>query len=257
MPSHQRRICLLGSDNPTTWIIYNHMVQEFGFFPVIIEDPIAKSKLLRNRIRKLGFFAVASQVAFIIAIRPLLNLRFRNRIRLICKNHGLETTVPLTDQIRQVENVNSAEVQAMLRTLNPAVVIVNGTRIIRSATLQSTNAHFINTHQGITPLYRGAHGAYWALLNNDPTHCGLTVHLVDEGIDTGNIVEQALIEPGAADSFVTYPFLQTAAALPLLSQAIRAALIGELKTRPITGESKIWYHPGFFQYLRGWWRGIR
>ncbi len=257
MTTKQGKICLLGSENPTTWIIYNHIVQEFGMFPAIIEQSMPRRSLLRNRIKKLGLFAVLSQIAFIIVIRPWLNFRDRSRIRLICKNHGLETAVPLTEKILQVANVNSAEVQTLLREINPTVVIVNGTRIIKSATLQSTSAQFINTHQGITPLYRGAHGAYWALLNNDRANCGLTVHLVDEGIDTGNIVEQALIEPGPDDSFVTYPYLQTAAALPLLSQAIRDAFNGSLKTKPITGESKIWYHPGFFQYLRGWWRGIR
>jgi methionyl-tRNA formyltransferase len=43
-------------------------------------------------------------------------------------------------------------------------------------------------HAGITPRYRGTHGGYWVLLNNDPGHCGVTIHLVDPGIDTGSIV---------------------------------------------------------------------
>ena len=40
-------------------------------------------------------------------------------------------------------------------------------------------------HAGITPQYRGVHGGYWAVVNNDPEHCGVTIHFVDKGIDTG------------------------------------------------------------------------
>ena len=40
---------------------------------------------------------------------------------------------------------------------SPRVVIVNGTRIIQERVLQSVDAIFLNTHAGITPMYRGVH----------------------------------------------------------------------------------------------------
>ena len=123
--------------------------------------------------------------------------------------------------------------------------------------LSSTHAPFINTHAGITPKYRGTHGGYWALYNSDPGRCGVTVHLVDAGIDTGDIVDQAPIKPIREDSFVTYPYLQLAAALPLLVKAVQGALAGALPSRLATGESAVWYHPGLLQYLAGRLRGVR
>ena len=48
-----------------------------------------------------------------------------------------------------------------------------------------------------------------------------------------------------------------AAALPLLVLAIQAVATGTLSTRISNGMSAIWYHPGFFQYIRGWLRGVR
>jgi hypothetical protein len=42
------------------------------------------------------------------------------------------------------------------------------------------------------------------------------IHVVDPAIDTVEIVAQALIAPTNEDSFVTHPYLQLAAALPLL-----------------------------------------
>lgn len=45
-----------------------------------------------------------------------------------------------------------------------------------------------NFHPAVLPEYRGA-GAYsWTLINGD-NKCGITLHLIDEGIDTGDIIE--------------------------------------------------------------------
>jgi folate-dependent phosphoribosylglycinamide formyltransferase PurN len=250
-------ILLLGGDNPTTWIVYNALVQHFGPMKALIEPRVAKSTMFRTRVRKLGLLTVLSQIAFVMLIRPFLRRAGEGRINEICQRFGLETTAPLTHDIMAVDSANEASCLAILKQIAPKVIVVNGTRILKPATLASTDAVFINTHQGITPGYRGAHGAYWALHENDPAHCGVTVHIVDQGIDTGNIVGQAIIEPGTRDSFVTYPYLQTAAALPLLTQAIENTLKNSLVSQPVNGKSGVWYHPGFFQYLRGRMRGVK
>tara|TARA_Y100000401_G_C8319473_1_gene224435 strand:+ start:1006 stop:1620 length:615 start_codon:yes stop_codon:yes gene_type:complete len=45
-----------------------------------------------------------------------------------------------------------------------------------------------NFHPGILPEYRGA-GAYsWTLINED-NKSGITLHVIDDGIDTGDIIE--------------------------------------------------------------------
>ena len=256
MVDQKPNLVLLGSDNPTTWIIYNRLVQEFGPFPAVIESHVSRFAMLRNRFRKLGVAPVLSQVGFVILIRPILSYFGKRRISQICRRNGLERTEPFSTRIIRVDSANGPVCQNFLAEHRPQVVIVNGTRILRSNILHATNAVFINTHQGITPLYRGAHGAYWSLFQGDPEHCGVTVHLVDAGIDTGNIIGQAKIAPQAEDSFVTYPYLQTAAALPFLLEAARNALAGTLKTTTIQGPSRVWYHPGFFSYLGGRLRGI-
>ena len=152
-------------------------------------------------------------------------------------------------RLTRVPSVNSPECIAELRRLAPDVVVVNGTRIIAKKVLQAITCPFLNTHAGITPLYRGVHGGYWALANNDPAHCGVSVHLVDAGIDTGGIVHQALIHPTAEDNFTTYPLLQLAAGLPLLVQAVREALAGTLHVQPPpAGASRLWSHPTLAQY---------
>src|SRR5690606_4856447 len=97
--------------------------------------------------------------------------------------------------------------------------------------LQGVNAVFINIHSGITPNYRGDHGGYWALANNDNENCGVTVFIANEGIDTGNILYQGLIQPTTKDNFVTYPYLQLGEGIGLLKKAVNDALTNKL--RPI------------------------
>lgn len=250
-------LLLLGGDGASTRIVYHRLARAFGAFPAIVEQPVARSVLIRNRMRKLGVASTLSQLAFMTLIRPLLSRAARGRLDAIAREYRLDDAPIPTDLLTKVATVNSDETIAAIKAASPKVIVVNGTRIIARRVLEAWPATFLNTHAGITPRYRGAHGAYWALLNNDPGHCGVTIHLVDPGIDTGAILAQALIAPTRQDSFVTYPYLQLAAALPLLVDSVEKALRGELAVHPAEGQSGVWYHPGLLQYLIGRARGVR
>ncbi len=190
-------------------------------------------------------------------VRPLLSYAARERLGEIALEYGLDDSPIAEAHVQQVQSVNAPVTIAALRANSPKVVVVNGTRIIAKKVLGSVPAIFINTHAGITPKYRGAHGGYWALANGDPDRCGVTIHLVDPGIDTRAIVAQAIIAPTTQDSFVTCPYLQLAAGLPLLVDAVSKALDGRLTVQAAKGESAVWYHPGALQYLAGRARGIK
>jgi methionyl-tRNA formyltransferase len=47
----------------------------------------------------------------------------------------------------------------------------------------------VNLHPSLLPAYRGRASINWAILNGE-TKLGLTGHFVDEGVDTGDIIEQ-------------------------------------------------------------------
>ena len=54
--------------------------------------------------------------------------------------------------------------------------------------IQAAKVAVLNAHPGLLPKYRGVDVIAWALLNGDPV--GVTVHRVDAGIDTGDIILQ-------------------------------------------------------------------
>jgi methionyl-tRNA formyltransferase len=83
----------------------------------------------------------------------------------------------------------------------------------------------------------------------------MTVHLVDAGIDTGGILAQATFRPGPDDSYATYPLLHLAHGLPLLIDAVAAALDGRLARRPsiADGPSRFRSHPTAWGHV---WRRV-
>ena len=52
---------------------------------------------------------------------------------------------------------------------------------------------FVNLHNAPLPQYRGVNPINWALKNNESTH-GVTLHHINEGIDTGDIIDQEIFD---------------------------------------------------------------
>jgi methionyl-tRNA formyltransferase len=74
--------------------------------------------------------------------------------------------------------------------------------ILSSPILSLMPLGFINFHFGLLPQCRGPHPILRHLLNND-THAGITLHKVDEGIDTGEIISQEKIGIDEMDTYGT------------------------------------------------------
>lgn len=245
-----KKIVMLCSDCFSTVTLYNAVSRQYPIDRVITEDPMRGMALVRRRIKKLGWFRVAGQVLFSICMVPLIRAGSRKRMEQIHRDYQFDETPVPAEKNTHLASVNSEACIALLKELNPDLVLVNGTRIISKKVLESTSAVFINMHTGITPKYRGVHGGYWALVKNDAANCGVTVHLVDKGIDTGGILYQALIPVTKKDNYFTYPYLQFGEGIPLVVKAVEDALEQRIQVvESRTKESALWYHPTIWQYL--------
>lgn len=244
-----KKIILLAGKGNSTNIIYHALKNEYDIVAIILEQPENKTHFLKRRIKKLGLLKVIGQVLFQLAIAVSLERAAVKRIKEILREHRLNNEELPGDRVIHVKSVNDEKCLQILQRIDPAIVIVNGTRILSKSILQAIPAKFVNMHAGITPKYRGVHGGYWALVNNDKANCGVTIHLVDTGIDTGGVIYQQQIEITFQDNFITYPLLQLAAGLPLLKKAIEDSLQGKLIILPGVGETRLWSHPTFGQYL--------
>lgn len=249
-----KRIVLLAQRSAYGNLVYHYLAERYPLAGVVVEPPMGAWEVARRRMRRLGFSKTLGQIVFRAVVAPFL--ANRRRAAAVLREHGLCADAIPPDKHLAVANMNAPEAQAALARSQPEIVILGGTRILTQETLAAAPAVFVNIHAGIAPLYRGVHGGYWALAQGDGAHCGATVHLVDAGIDTGGILAQGTIAPTADDNFTTYPLLQAAAGLRLLTEEVLPRLLnGDCGTRPApAGLSKLWSHPTAWEYLRGRWR---
>jgi len=243
-----KKILLLAGKHTATHIVYHYLQKYFTGIEVILEEKENTKKFLRRRIRKLGLSKVIGQIAFQLCIAKPMALLSQKRVdEILLKNEMDASPIP-APVIHAVQSVNQAKTVSLIKKINPGLVIVNGTRIISQKVIEAAGCKMINTHAGITPKYRGVHGMYWALVNRDIENSGVTIHYIDEGIDTGNIIDQARVKPTSQDNFITYPMLQLAAGLPLLKKAIEDYFNNEIQVKESKTESALWYHPTLWNY---------
>ena len=250
-----KKIVILAGKGSSTLFMYNGIKGEYQIDKVIVEQPVNKKTFIKRRINKLGIITVFGQILFQIVCVKFLNITSKKRVQEIKTSNNLsENSIP-EEILIEVPSVNSSECKTLLQKLNPDIIIVNGTRIISKKTLNCTNAVFINTHAGITPNYRGVHGAYWALANNDLNNCGVTVHLVDPGIDTGGVLYQKNINILDNDNFTTYTYLQIVEGIKLMTKVIDDIINNRISVKDKSSTSKLWSHPTIWKYL--WLRIIK
>lgn len=88
------------------------------------------------------------------------------------------------------KNPNTPETVRILAALDPDLFVAVGyTRLIKDSLLSIPRLGAVNFHASLLPAYRGKHPLYWALQNRELL-VGLTVHFMDSGLDTGDILYQ-------------------------------------------------------------------
>ncbi len=131
------------------------------------------------------------------------------------------------DLVREAPHINHPDVLRLARELQPDLICVFGTSLIRGGLLREGRLGMVNLHGGLSPEYRGADCTFWALYNGEPEKVGCTLHFINEGIDTGQLI--AHISPAISDGDTE---------LPLFWQAVKdsAAVYAEFVRRLAAGE---------------------
>ena len=96
------------------------------------------------------------------------------------------TGIPIFD----VGRLAHAEAIAVLRGLQPDVIVVACfPRLLPPALLNLPRHGALNVHPSLLPAYRGPQPLFW-VFHDGLERAGVTVHLMDSGADTGDIVAQ-------------------------------------------------------------------
>lgn len=91
--------------------------------------------------------------------------------------------------VMKISDLNKIPIE-YLKNFKPNFVITNACQLLSKKLikkLQSLGAEIINIHNGINPRYRGT-GNLWAFYERNFGMTGVTLHKIDQGIDTGKII---------------------------------------------------------------------
>ena len=98
--------------------------------------------------------------------------------------------------VYQPDSVRTEESLTLMKELNPdCVVVVAYGKIIPSDMLKLPKFGFVNVHGSLLPKYRGAAPIQWSIIDGEKK-TGVTTMQIDDGIDTGDMLEVSETEIG-------------------------------------------------------------
>ena len=129
--------------------------------------------------------------------------RPKGRGRKVLPSPAKQAADDLGYRVLQPTSVNDAEfVEAIVRTAPDFLVVVAYGRILPKAILALPKMGTINLHASLLPKYRGPAPIQWAIINGE-TVTGVTTMLMDEGMDTGDILMTATEKISSVDTSAT------------------------------------------------------
>ncbi|WP_299519981.1 formyltransferase family protein [Winogradskyella sp.] len=103
----------------------------------------------------------------------------------------------------KLDNVNSQSSLDKIKSYNCDILVsMSFNQIFKKDIIELTPIGVVNCHAGKLPFYRGRNVLNWVLIN-DEKEFGITVHFVDEGIDTGDIILQEIFPITDDDDYST------------------------------------------------------
>ena len=209
---------LVGRDSSSTRLSIESVCRLGGILPVVIlldvEQPSFPKRMrsLRRNVRREGLSYLphrvlegihgamdnlAARVVDARAVNELLRNAFPDQwfsLEELGRRYGA--------RIVAVNNLNGPRAAEILKESQVDLGIVLGTRILKRSTFAVPRLGSINLHKGTVPEYRGLPPGFWELYDGVPA-AGVTVHFVDDGLDTGDVVGTGRIEITELDNEAT------------------------------------------------------
>ncbi|SEJ36055.1 methionyl-tRNA formyltransferase [Halohasta litchfieldiae] len=103
------------------------------------------------------------------------------------------------DEVTVRALVTTKQQLELIESIQPDVVVAVGYQhIVPEDILKIPDEGCINVHPGYLPHGRGFNPNVWSIIENLPA--GATVHYMDDGIDTGEIIARERVDKSAADT---------------------------------------------------------
>ncbi|NBO18345.1 MAG: hypothetical protein EBV03_03795 [Proteobacteria bacterium] len=142
----------------------------------------------------------------------------------------------------QTHNVNNEASLRFIGNLQPDVIVsAYFSQILKGDVLKLPRLGCLNVHPGFLPDYKGAMNYFW-VIRNEEDRAGVSVHWMDEGIDTGAVLARKsfVLKPGATQQQV---LAATAVAGARLLQRVLRQLVDGEQPQPLPLRAQGAYYP--------------
>jgi len=131
-----------------------------------------------------------------------------------------------------VRDLNTEENVELVAALHPDLILVIGwTRLLGRAVLRLPPLGSVGFHASLLPRYRGRAPVNWAIINGE-RETGNTMFFLDEGVDTGDIIDQRRIPIEDGDDCATLYEKVAAAGIEMLLVHLPALKAGRAPRSP-------------------------
>lgn len=101
--------------------------------------------------------------------------------------------------VYRLKSINSRKALELVKSLSPEIIISVASPQIFNKRLISLANHVVNIHAALLPQYQGMMPSFWVLADGKE-RTGVTIHYMDEHIDTGDIILQRPIDISPEDT---------------------------------------------------------
>ncbi|MBF6204451.1 methionyl-tRNA formyltransferase [Streptomyces gardneri] len=158
---------------------------------------------------------------------------FSDSVEELAREHGIP--VHLTERA-------DAETIDLVKRVEPDVIVVNSWYTWMPAELYNLPPHgTLNLHDSLLPKFTGFSPVLWALISG-ASETGLTVHRMDEGLDTGDILVQRSIPIGPTDTGTELVMRGMELIPGALGEALAALDSGTAVWRPQNKAERTYFH---------------
>ncbi|UCC65953.1 MAG: methionyl-tRNA formyltransferase [Deltaproteobacteria bacterium] len=158
--------------------------------------------------------------------------RPRGRGRKVSPPPVKEFATDLGLPVLQPERVKDQDFISLLKELHPELIVVAAFgQILPSALLEIPPLGCVNVHPSLLPKYRGAAPINWAIIKGE-ARTGVTTYLMDEGMDTGDILLVQEAEVGRDETAQELGERLAELGAKLLLETIRGLKEGTLQPIP-------------------------
>jgi len=153
----------------------------------------------------------------------------------------------------EVPHLNHPQCQKVLESIVPDIILLVSGGVLKSHIFNQAKLAALHIHHGQAPLIRGVSSIVWGIIEDKRDWIGETIHLVDEGSDTGAILWRGAPQLSPGDTAATLCFRAHVEAVAALLRLLERYARGEEPARwptPAAEASTYRSTPGLGAWLK-------